>query len=51
MVLEQVQLLEVLENHALVDTMVVDTVLVEEVDRTEEAEYCFTFGSKAFAPR
>ena len=50
MVVEQVQLLEVLGNHALVDTMVVDTVLVAEEDQKEEGEYCLTFGSKSVVP-
>jgi hypothetical protein len=39
MVVEQVQLKEVLVNHALVGTMVVDTVLVVEVEEEEEEEH------------
>jgi hypothetical protein len=51
MVVEQVQLLEVLGNHALVDTMVVDTVLVVEEEEEEEEEYFrLTYCPIAVAP-
>ncbi len=37
-VLEQVLLAQALENHVLVDTMVVDTVLVYKEEEEEEEE-------------
>ncbi len=50
--MEQAQLLEVLGNHALVGTMVVDTVLVVEEEEEEEEEEYFrrTYCSKAVVP-